>query len=680
MPYTETVIVPEVSRVLSSTSAVDVRSEPARSEQSRIAVQARGQDDGSPQIAAPAMFSAAFADHPTATIDMPQGSGVPGCEETNECFVPAAVSVDVGGSVTWTNSDSVLHTVWSGDLRKDVTAVGYDYPNGFQSGLINPGDEFVVEDLKEGTYPYYCSVHPWRQGTLFVTADHGGIVVEPPPRATITEHYSPYEGVCAFDAQGNLYGGKDNYVFKAGISEGVATKWIIPNDLSFVACDDVDSSGRFYFTVDLGDGIMRLNPDSNSFTDYRIDSLTGFEYQRIGSMIADSEDQVYLYWPEHTYVLQGERQAKVFVNHLERYVEYDDDDDVFPCLEKCKDIRDECTETCGSVCTDEQVRRDVCYNVRVQCEETCNDARDLCESACHTGPGKIDNNDKVYNSVWFTGSGVSGPAVVQVLSSDSSVLATSAALARGDGTVYGNIDVPVDITTGTYDPVSDTWDIPPGPYSTTGRNTLVLQDWGQTASVEFELEPDKIITPTPETLEEHPGGTRYYSALISRLDPATNNITTFYSDSGHSGHSLIAIGKSGNLYMESDESVVRFDPESGELLEWYTGHRSNEDDAYGAYADKVYYVERLKYRTMLVELDTEENTLRKWTMPYHRQPSSVAVDEQGDVFLAFGNSWMKFAPSTGTFTEFGYPDADRFEAGRQGAIYWSDHRSGGSIK
>ena len=123
----------------------------------------------------------AFADHPTATIDMPMGTGVPGCEEHNVCFVPADTQVDVGGSATWTNSDSVLHTVWAGNLEEDATVVGYDYnppgqdynpPSGFQSGLVNPGDAFTVKDLKEGDYAYYCSVHPWMKGMLRVTAAH----------------------------------------------------------------------------------------------------------------------------------------------------------------------------------------------------------------------------------------------------------------------------------------------------------------------------------------------------------------------------------------------------------------------------------------------------------------------------------------------------------------------------
>lgn len=120
-----------------------------------------------------ALVPAAFADHPTATVSMPQGSGLPGCEETNECFVPSEVSVDVGGSVTWTNDDSLLHFVTAGNLKEDPGMVGYDYPNGFESPLMNPGESYTAEDLKEGTYPYFCTVHPWMTGTLYVTAAHG---------------------------------------------------------------------------------------------------------------------------------------------------------------------------------------------------------------------------------------------------------------------------------------------------------------------------------------------------------------------------------------------------------------------------------------------------------------------------------------------------------------------------
>ncbi|MDX1372978.1 MAG: hypothetical protein R3321_10935, partial [Nitrososphaeraceae archaeon] len=40
---------------------------------------------------------AVFADHATASVSIPEGTSVPGCETTNECYVPATVTIDVGG-------------------------------------------------------------------------------------------------------------------------------------------------------------------------------------------------------------------------------------------------------------------------------------------------------------------------------------------------------------------------------------------------------------------------------------------------------------------------------------------------------------------------------------------------------------------------------------------------------
>ena len=51
----------------------------------------------------------AYADHPTASVSNPPGSSVPGCEETNECFIPYNVSIDVGGEVTWSQMMTLQH-------------------------------------------------------------------------------------------------------------------------------------------------------------------------------------------------------------------------------------------------------------------------------------------------------------------------------------------------------------------------------------------------------------------------------------------------------------------------------------------------------------------------------------------------------------------------------------------
>ena len=112
-------------------------------------------------IAAGMVASPAFADHPTATVSTPAGTSVPGCEETNECYIPYEVTVDVGGEVTWTNDDTAAHTVTGGSAA--------DGPSGvFDSSLFMAGTSFSFVFEEAGTYPYFCMVHPWMEGVVVV--------------------------------------------------------------------------------------------------------------------------------------------------------------------------------------------------------------------------------------------------------------------------------------------------------------------------------------------------------------------------------------------------------------------------------------------------------------------------------------------------------------------------------
>jgi len=106
----------------------------------------------------------AFADHMKATVSVPAGSSVPGCETTNECFIPAEVTVDVGGEVTWSNDDTAAHTVTSGDLSVDPDNVG----TVFDSSLFMAGKTFSHKFDTVGEYPYFCMVHPWMVGKVIV--------------------------------------------------------------------------------------------------------------------------------------------------------------------------------------------------------------------------------------------------------------------------------------------------------------------------------------------------------------------------------------------------------------------------------------------------------------------------------------------------------------------------------
>jgi plastocyanin len=73
-------------------------------------------------------------------------------------FSPASLSVKKGSSVTWTNDDSVAHTV--------TADTGTDH--GLNSGNINPGETYVFTFSDKGTFAYHCELHPSMTGTVTV--------------------------------------------------------------------------------------------------------------------------------------------------------------------------------------------------------------------------------------------------------------------------------------------------------------------------------------------------------------------------------------------------------------------------------------------------------------------------------------------------------------------------------
>ena len=122
------------------------------------------------------MSPASFADHSEVTITPISGSGSSsGCELTEEgCYNPSIATVDVGGVVTFSNTDSVSHTFSSGVPSDDV--IGTE----FNSGMLGPGDsaEWIPENI--GEFSYFDMIHPWMQGTIIVqeAAAEEPVVVE----------------------------------------------------------------------------------------------------------------------------------------------------------------------------------------------------------------------------------------------------------------------------------------------------------------------------------------------------------------------------------------------------------------------------------------------------------------------------------------------------------------------
>ncbi|MDC0883558.1 plastocyanin/azurin family copper-binding protein [Nitrosopumilus sp.] len=98
----------------------------------------------------------------THIVEPAQGSGSPGCETSNACYLPADITINVGDTVEWINSDIAPHTMTSGILKEGG-------PDGvFDSGLKMKDTTFEFTFNDAGTYGYFCQVHPWMTGTVTV--------------------------------------------------------------------------------------------------------------------------------------------------------------------------------------------------------------------------------------------------------------------------------------------------------------------------------------------------------------------------------------------------------------------------------------------------------------------------------------------------------------------------------
>jgi plastocyanin len=74
-------------------------------------------------------------------------------------YLPMALTIEQGETVTWTNEDSVAH---------DVTVTAG--PSSFHSPMLAQGKSWSHTFTAPGTYSYICSVHPDMKATVKVSA------------------------------------------------------------------------------------------------------------------------------------------------------------------------------------------------------------------------------------------------------------------------------------------------------------------------------------------------------------------------------------------------------------------------------------------------------------------------------------------------------------------------------
>jgi plastocyanin len=130
----------------------------------------------------------------TITVHVPVGAGRE--EFLSEFFVPSRLNVHPGNTVKWVNGDTVSHSITS------ATFNGVIWPQGSNQGPSTFSHTFD----KTGTFSYFCQIHPYMSGVVFVDVQETervlnttigsshfvNVKVEMPQNAAYMNDYGPY--------------------------------------------------------------------------------------------------------------------------------------------------------------------------------------------------------------------------------------------------------------------------------------------------------------------------------------------------------------------------------------------------------------------------------------------------------------------------------------------------------
>src|ERR1700755_2385686 len=106
-------------------------------------------------LLAAALGTSAMAAGKMATTQMAAAEAPNTIVIKNFDFMPMAMTVTAGTTVTWRNMDEEPHTVVS--------------PDGlFRSAALDTNETFTFKFAKAGVYKYVCSIHPKMVGTIMV--------------------------------------------------------------------------------------------------------------------------------------------------------------------------------------------------------------------------------------------------------------------------------------------------------------------------------------------------------------------------------------------------------------------------------------------------------------------------------------------------------------------------------
>lgn len=83
------------------------------------------------------------------------------CSSTGACFSPCQITILQGDTVTWVNSDSLIHMVASGSSQSG--------PDGwFASSIISPHGTYSHKFDRTGPFTFFDNLHPSSSGVVIV--------------------------------------------------------------------------------------------------------------------------------------------------------------------------------------------------------------------------------------------------------------------------------------------------------------------------------------------------------------------------------------------------------------------------------------------------------------------------------------------------------------------------------
>ena len=106
-------------------------------------------------LAMPVITMLLLAGSTSVTANDQPAAANAGVKIDNFSFGPQTLTVPVGATVVWTNSDDIPHTAASTEGL-------------FKSKVMDTDEKFSYTFTKAGTYPYYCTIHPKMTGKVVV--------------------------------------------------------------------------------------------------------------------------------------------------------------------------------------------------------------------------------------------------------------------------------------------------------------------------------------------------------------------------------------------------------------------------------------------------------------------------------------------------------------------------------